>query len=239
MDSVDFASASVPRHPVRNTYRVSNKFFTIHSEVTAANPFGFMIRTEPPLRTPTPYLHLHTSARFTLWGVFVHPTLFLKALFARGPPASSNAYCSVIPEALQEYLIVVTPPPGTFFPTHYPIPNTARIWSSPSTTVDCLTSLRASGVPEILVLNHPIERVGQQQIQRGDVIFVGGEGYYVSAEIGPLPSQISWGRRFVALQTHTISQEMQTLYVPSHYVAPPQVSGGIITGELAEDGEER
>lgn len=250
MDSVELASAPAPRQTARNVYRGAHRHFTIYPEVSAANPFGFVIRTEPPLRVPASYPHPRGGAPATLRAALTYPIFALKALLAYTIALPSRWCYSVVPEVpqkdhlivpevLQGFLILVTPPPGTFFPVHYPTTDTVRVWLSPSSTVNCIATLRANGVPETLILEHPTELTGQQKIHPGDILFVRGKGYYVSGEIGPLPDWVSWGKKLVALQTHTIDREMNILYVPSHYVAPPEMSGGVITGELDEDGEDR
>ena len=61
----------------------------------------------------------------------------------------------------------------------------------------------------------------------------------MTGEIGSLPSQARWMEGLVALEGHTINREKVTLFLPSRYVEPPEVSGGVIIGELTEEGEER
>lgn len=222
-----------------NTYLTSFGPVVTYPEPTPTNPYGFIIKTEPSLSTPDVRPRPRITLRFILWTIFAYPLFALEALFKWRPFSETTPHHPVIPAVLRDHLIIITPPPGTPFPLRYPFTSSVRIWFSPSAALASIATFRASGVPEILILPYPITQIGQKRIQRGDVIFVGGIGYYVTGEIGSLPSQARWMEGLVALEGHTINREKVTLFLPSRYVEPPEVSGGVIIGELTEEGEER
>lgn len=98
--------------------------------------------------------------------------------------------------------------------------------------------MRLSGVPEVYVPRYPDHLIGSQRVKAGDLIFINQEGYYITDEIGPLPALQGRTTSTVAVESHTIHQQMVILYIPIEYTAHPEMSAGIITGEITDDSED-
>ena len=210
------------------------------------NPYGFLICTEPiPLTYPSLVRTLEPPDPpplwLTLWTLLQYPFRALKELITQKDSSADNVPTSalqkhpppysVVPEALHQCLIIIPPPPASYFPRQYPSSSAVRIWQSPSTTAAILGTMRANGVPEVFIQGYTPWQTGQQRIRGGDIVFDQGIGYYISAEIGPIFIWPGWEKGVVVLEGYTIHREMVLLLLPLHYVELPEVSCGYITGE--------
>lgn len=143
----------------------------------------------------------------------------------------------IVSPILRENLVIVTPPPGTPFPLRYPHSNQTRIWYVPTTVWIIIQNSRANHVPEVHICAYPENKMGSKKAKIGDIIFVEQEGYMITGKYGPTPRYEVGREGEVALEGHTIDREMVLLMIPGEYMERPDISAGIITGELGEEEE--
>jgi hypothetical protein len=177
---------AVPFHPYANIYQTDKGEVTVHPEISAGNPYGFILVANSAA-IGTPRRAAANSVASALW-TFVTNLLTTTLFYARYLSIVKwNPFQQVVPAIIRHHLIIVTPPPSLIFPIRHFRPDHARLWFSPTATMSAIQYRCNNGIPEVYIFHHAPSLVGSQKIKAGDLIFVCEIGFYITAEIGPLP----------------------------------------------------
>jgi hypothetical protein len=219
------------RSSSESTYLTSGGIITLLPKFTSQNDYGFVFETHPAENAPSPPLLIRLREFIT--------TRILPIITCdrKKPIASTLVRNQIVPSSLQHHLINITPPANSTFPTQFPRSDQIRIWLTPARAWKIVQVLREEGLPEVYIIQYPSHLRSERLIKAGDVIFVEGNGYYISGEIGQLPFWAGWMSRFVALEGYNVNRERVLIFVPNGYMETPEMSASLITGELGDEDE--
>ena len=220
--------------PGENTYPTPTGDVTVYPQ-PADNELGFVLtlRNPPPERPRAP-----STIIACLWTLLIGFFIKITSHYPWKPTTHSQTFRRVVPAILRDHLVIVTPPPGSAFPSLDPLADHVRVWFSFNSTVRILRFLRQSNVSEYTIVNYRRDQLGLQRLKAGKVVFVCETAIYITDEIGPLPPQTGWADNLVALEGHTIDRELVVIHVPAQYVEAPIMSGEDVLGEFDEGSEE-
>lgn len=182
------------------------------------NPYGFVIQIQTATRghAPSPDPSYLTTT-VTAISHTVHVIRNFLCGYQLPPPLLSER---IIPVELRRHLVVITPPSQSPFPLHHALGNRTRVWHSPSYIQTAYHIMVTNGQPEIEVPLHPRKFRGIQPIKIGKVVFIQGEGYYITNEVGPF-QETEGNLWYVLMEAHTINDVATILRVPSVYTQAP------------------
>lgn len=231
-------SPSTSSHSTTHTYHTQLGPVAVATEevaVLVSNPYGFAVRIDRKV-TPSSAGRFTMGATLYYFWVYINQILASIALIFKFTTLSQHLTPRwIVSPVLRENLVIVTPPSRTPFPLHYPLLQQTRIWYAPSTVWTILQNSRVNSVPEVHIYAYPENRKGSKKAKLGDVIFIEQEGYMITGEYGPTPRYEGGREGIIALEGHTIDREMVLLMVPTEYMERPDISAGVITGELEEE----
>lgn len=225
--------------PLYNTYRTSYGTLTVRPRLNPDNRYGFILETVTAEDSPAPRAPQRFEPCTLLWALLSQFWLIWAQYLARRPPTLNELFCQIVPAPIHQHLIVVTPPPSTPLALRYPTEGQTRIWISPP-NVQCLISASvATGVPQFYVHDYPVQRLGEQRIKQGSLVFIRKTGILITQEYGPLPIWPGWRESFVVSEGRTIDHELVLVYVLHKYMEPPEISVEEILDEIVVDGNGR
>jgi len=225
---------------------MSRKLHVLGTEVFLPNSLEFSIiidesvtlecaRLEPPHPTSPShsvgrrYLQLF-KRRFRSLHSQCHQVLdrFLKMCRCRQPSPTilklrplPSEFIRMVPKELHHHLVIITPPPLSFFPRLYGTPYQEQFWPSPADVWSTLRVMEESGVLSITIPPYQNYLTGRQRVQPGDLIFHQQVAYYIIKTIGELPPQAGRPEGTVMLEGRTQDRVCVIIFMPCPYVAPP------------------
>lgn len=214
-------------HQGANTYTTLLGPITIYPVATPysnANPLGFILRID----------QVENEGHD---GVDTYPRSTSPFTQAESESAESTLE-EIIPYSLQDHLIIVTPPPSTMFPMRYPRNDSLRVWCSPVNTGRILQGARARQTLEVTIPPYNDYLMGSQRIQPGDLLLVNQTGYFITYDIGPLPTETDVKEEWVAVEGRTITGEVVILRLPRRYMEQPDFSAESIEEGIYKEGED-
>lgn len=225
--------------PSYNTYLTTNGTVTVRTKPAPENAYGFVLETVATEDTSAPRARALYDFRSLFWTFIGYLGLVWVRLILQRPPTVQELFHTVIPSPIRNFLIIVTPPPGTPFLTRCPVEGQVRLWTNPSNVQVAVSALIASGIPKLYVHDYSPHQLGEQRLKQGDVVFINKEGILLTKEYGPLPIWPGWKETFVVSEGRRVDRELVLVFVLRKYMEPPEVSVEEILDEETVDGTGR